>query len=154
MKYRGIVISDTSCLIALERIDAFYLFEELFETVTITNEVAEEFGKTLPDYFEIRDASKELTGMIQATGLDLGESSAIALALTLENCLLLIDEEKARKEAIRRNINVTGMMGILLRAKKNGVIKSIKPTVDLMKANGFRLSNTLIQETLHEAGEA
>ena len=48
------IISDTSCLIALERIDKLEILKDLFSKVFITNEVAIEFGNTLPQWIVVR----------------------------------------------------------------------------------------------------
>jgi len=57
--------------------------------------------------------------------LDLGERAAIALAGTMHADLLLIDEAAGRAEAKRRNLRVTGTLGVLRAA---GLILRIKAT--------------------------
>jgi predicted nucleic acid-binding protein len=49
MLFHELIISDTSCLINLDRIDAICLLEQLFKKIIITNEAAMEFGKPVPD---------------------------------------------------------------------------------------------------------
>jgi len=44
-----VVIADTSCLIAMEKLDAFHLLKSLYGEVKITSEIAAEFGKLLPE---------------------------------------------------------------------------------------------------------
>jgi predicted nucleic acid-binding protein len=51
------IISDTSCLILLEKIGELALLHQLFGTIITTPEVAAEFGSTLPIWFEIKSAT-------------------------------------------------------------------------------------------------
>ncbi|MDR1964629.1 MAG: DUF3368 domain-containing protein [Planctomycetaceae bacterium] len=154
MLYPEIIISDTSCLINLERIDAFSLLEKIFGKIVVTKEVAAEFGQPLPESFEIRSVPVQMTQELQTTGLDLGESRSIALALILqEECYLLLDDQAARQEAVKRNLNITGLLGVLLLAKKRGIIRKIKPYIERLQKVNFRMSQKLIQEVLRDAKE-
>ncbi|MDR3197112.1 MAG: DUF3368 domain-containing protein [Planctomycetaceae bacterium] len=154
MSFHELIISDTSCLVNLERIEALCLLEQVFEKIIITKEVAMEFGKPIPEWIEIRNVSVRATQELQKHGLDLGESSAIALALELhEDYLLLLDDLKARTVAARKNLKFIGLLGVLLRAKKQGTIEKIKPYIERLQEAGFRMSQNLIQEVLCQAGE-
>jgi predicted nucleic acid-binding protein len=95
----NIIVSDTSCLIALDRIGHIDLLQKVFTIVYTTKIVAEEFEKQLPDWILIKDINdidrvKQLNLL-----LDPGEASVIALALEIENSILIIDEKKGRKIA-------------------------------------------------------
>ena len=48
-----IIISDTSCLILFDKIDKLIVLKRLFGKIVITEEIANEFDKDLPDWFEI-----------------------------------------------------------------------------------------------------
>jgi predicted nucleic acid-binding protein len=72
-----IIISDTSCLILLDKIGALNLLNQLFKTITITAEIAEEFNKVLPQWIVIENpVNKNYQKILEAT-LDKGEASAI-----------------------------------------------------------------------------
>lgn len=73
-----VVIADTSCLILLDKIGELGLLQSLFRRVTITEEIADEFGLQLPDWFNVRSAEK--LNFQHAWDLDIGEASAITLA--------------------------------------------------------------------------
>jgi predicted nucleic acid-binding protein len=154
MSFHELIISDTSCLVNLERIGALCLLEQVFKKIIITKEVALEFGKPIPDWIEIYNVSVHRTRELQRCGLDLGESSSIALALELhDDYLLLLDDFDARTVAAQKNLKFIGLLGVLLRAKKQGAIEKIKPYIEHLQKAGFRMSQKLIQNTLHEAGE-
>lgn len=86
-------------------------------------------------------------------GIDGGEAEVLALAKEHEAILVLIDEKKARQVAQDIGLIVRGTVGILLEAKKKGLIDTIKPLVIEMQNNGIRLSKSLIDFALREAGE-
>lgn len=84
------IISDTSCLILLDKIGELEILNKLFGTVLTTAEVANEFGGTLPSWIELKQPKdKNYLSIIEASD-DIGEASAIALALEMDNCLLIL----------------------------------------------------------------
>jgi hypothetical protein len=85
--------------------------------------------------------------------LDLGESATIILAEELKANRVLIDERLGRKVAQSRNLPVTGTIGLLLIAKKKGIITEIQPILDQFLNQGKRISSVLYQEVLDLAGE-
>ena len=85
--------------------------------------------------------------------LDPGESEALALYWETEADFLLIDEKRGRIIALRNGIKTIGTVGILLLSKQKGFITSIKPLLELLTNNGFRVSDILHQEILDRAGE-
>lgn len=86
--------------------------------------------------------------------LDPGEAEAIALALELSANLILLDERDGRSAAERAGLRVTGVIGVLLRAKNNGQIPLIKPEVEALRNQArFFLSGQLQKKALELAGE-
>jgi uncharacterized protein len=86
--------------------------------------------------------------------LDPGEAEAIALAVELSASRLLIDERLGRNVATNYGLKVTGILGILINAKQQGLIPVLRPIVDrLIQQAGFRVSQALYERTLLEVGE-
>jgi predicted nucleic acid-binding protein len=85
--------------------------------------------------------------------VDLGEASAIALAAENQPSLLIIDDLRGRKLAERLNLMYTGTLGLILRAKKTGVLPEIKPLLSRIQMTNFRISPSLVLSILREAGE-
>jgi predicted nucleic acid-binding protein len=89
-----------------------------------------------------------------AAALDPGESEAIALALELPADLILLDERDGRSAAERAGLRVTGVLGVLLHAKNDGQIKSMKPEIEALRTQArFFLSSRLEESVLAIAGE-
>jgi len=80
-----VIISDTSCLIILSKIDKLYILNKLYGTLVITPEVANEFGEKLPSWIKVQNPTNlEIQKLINSS-IDLCEASSIALALELAN---------------------------------------------------------------------
>jgi predicted nucleic acid-binding protein len=92
-----VIISDTSCLILLDKIGELQLLNTLFGQVSITQEIADEFKKDLPDWFTIVNPINKTYQRILEASLDKGESSAIAFAIEQKEWLLMIDDCKGEK---------------------------------------------------------
>jgi predicted nucleic acid-binding protein len=85
--------------------------------------------------------------------LDIGEASVIQLALNENIPTVCIDESVGRRIARLSGLSVTGSIGILLRAKQEGYPLSIKQSIQQMINQGIRLSTTVIEFALKQAGE-
>ena len=85
--------------------------------------------------------------------LDPGESEAMALYWETGADFLLIDEKRGRIIAQRNNIRTIGTLSILLSSKQRGFITLVKPFLELLAENGFRISDILYQQILNRAGE-
>jgi len=146
-----IIIADTSCFILLDNIGELNLLKYLFGKVVTTTIIAKEFGQPLPEWVEVR-AVKNI--IFQNTlDIDAGEASAIALSIESEPSLLILDDNKGRKTAQKLNLLYTGSLGVFLKAKRTGIIISIKPIIEKIQQTNFRFSKKVIDEIFLIAGE-
>lgn len=148
-----IIISDTSCLIILNKIGELNLLRQLYNTVTITQDILLEYGEQLPDWIEVQQASDQYKQQLLEMHIDKGEASAIALALEIADNIVILDDWKARKLAERLGLTVTGTLGVITKAKNTGLIPSIKPYLEKIRKTNFRISEELEQIALKEANE-
>lgn len=147
------LISDASCFIILDNIGELDLLRYTFQKITTTREIALEFGSQLPEWVEVRSASDQHYQQILMTQIDAGEASAIALAIEIPDCLIILDDYKARKVAENLGLEITGTIGVMIKAKLKGVITSIKPLLERLKSTNFRVSEELISRAYEEAKE-
>jgi hypothetical protein len=162
------VISDTSVLNYLARIGQFGLLRLEFQQVLIPPAVLDEL-KRRPDlpgakcvrqaladgWLELRSPQNRSAVDTLRTTLGAGESQAIALAQEFPSSLLLMDEAAGRAVAERFHLNLVGTTGIILWARKSGIIPRLKPVLDdLVQHHGFRLSLKIYNDALREAGES
>ncbi len=148
-----IVISDTSCLIILEKIDKIFLLKEIYSEVITTPEIQIEYGKELPEWIKILSAKNKSFQKELETKIDVGESSAIALGLETPDCTIILDDLKARKIAESLYVNFTGTLGILVKAKQLNLIPSVKPIIKNMQEVGLRFSSEVAEDIIKQAGE-
>jgi predicted nucleic acid-binding protein len=85
--------------------------------------------------------------------LDSGEAAVIQLAKNENIQTVCIDEATGRRVARLSGLSVTGTIGILLRAKREGYSISIQQSIQRMLARNIRLSQTVINFALEQAGE-
>lgn len=156
-----IVISDTTPIISLIKIGHLDILHKLYNNIIIPKAVYDELIINT-DYEEEMHVIKKCTFMQikvveeslslallqRQLNLDLGESEAIVLANSMNADLIIIDERKARKIAKNLGLNVTGTLGILVEAKRLGLIKKLKPLLDKLIDNNIRISRDLYNNIL------
>lgn len=98
--------------------------------------------------------SPALAASLRFSGLDEGESEAIAMAVESSAPLLLIDEKKGRASARKLGVTVAGALAIIAAARKSGAIPSAQDLIDQMRMEaGFFISAEVEANTLRLAGE-
>jgi predicted nucleic acid-binding protein len=148
-----VVISDASCLIILDKINKIEILSDLYQNIVTTPEVAKEFGKSLPSWITLKESPDKNYQKVLEVAIDPGEASAIALSLNYLEPLLLLDDLKARKMAKKLGLVFTGTLGVLVKARKLGVISELRPVINLIRNTDFRISELLVDEILKEVGE-
>jgi len=121
-----IVIADTSCFIVLQKVNQLDLLRLLYNAVITTPEIAEEYKLELPPWVSIKSARDQHVVQQLQLRLDVGEASAIALALEIKDCTLVLDDQKARKEAEHLKLDFTGTSGLNSKSKKKRIDKLCK----------------------------
>ena len=164
----GIVVADAGPLIALSRIDRLALLNDVYGPIIVPSAVFSELrvdsdrpgarvlsGAFAQGAIESRPlgtgSEDELARMSRV--LDPGEASAILLAEQLRARFLLIDERRGRQIARARGISVVGVAGVLLVAKRSGLLESVGMALAELSRHRYRLSDALVQEVLRLAGE-
>ena len=157
------VVCDASALIALSRINALHLLEQQFGQLMIPDAVYEELSrkKGRPGSKEITEARwiqrktvKDRASIKQSRqSLHAGESEVIALAREVGADLVIMDDAHAREIAEEAGLKVVGLLAILLDAKRNGLIRQVRPLLEALKQKGFFIQDDLYALLLHKAGQ-
>ena len=159
-----LVVSNTSPILNLAIIGQLELIRQQFGQVQIPLAVLSEL-KVLEDrpgskeiqaavkmgWIEVQEISSQLSVQLLQQVLDQGEAEAITLAIDLKADRILLDERDGRKIAKSLGLKVTGVLGILLRAKQEGELSSLPDAIDaLVKTAGFRIAPELLAKVLEE----
>ncbi|XFA72610.1 DUF3368 domain-containing protein [Thermosynechococcaceae cyanobacterium Okahandja] len=160
-----IVVSNTSPIVYLSTIGHLdllrHLYDELLIPTTVFSEITnvgntDASARVVPTlgWIKIQSATnQELVNGLRAE-LDPGEAEAIALALEVNADRLLIDDRLGRAAAMRAGLQVTGVLGILIAAKRNTLIPEVKPLLDtLIEQVGFWIDAQLYAEVLQAVKE-
>jgi predicted nucleic acid-binding protein len=160
-----IVVSDTSPINNLAAINQLHLLQQLYGTVLIPEAVYQELtdpdfpvagAKEVQTFTWIQIRAVENRTMLKALSseLDPGEAEAIVLALEIKAEQVLIDERRGRMIAARLNLHYTGILGILVEAKSQGFIYTVKPLLDdLINKAGFWVAEPLYKSVLRLVNE-
>ena len=163
-----LVVSDSSTLIHLASIGRLALLNKFYARIAITpavwREVVEQ-GKGRAGAIEVANAHQ--AGWIEVVApadeslvrllrrdLGDGESEVITLAVERQTDLILLDELEARRIAEMYGLSKTGVIGILIRAKREGQIDSLRAELNsLQRPGGFWIEDELYHRVLVAVGE-
>jgi len=157
------LISNTSPMQYLYQLDRLDILPALSTQVVIPPAVVDELavgrslGLHLPDpltlgWVEIRRPISVLA-LPLITDLGPGETEVLMLGLETSQAVVILDDALGRQVAETLNLHLTGTLGLLLDAKKAGLIPAVKPLLDQLQALGFHLANYTRVAVLHLAGE-
>jgi hypothetical protein len=156
------VVSNTTPLISLLKLSRLDILRVLYGEVFIPTAVYQEIedGKHKNYYQDLSTLDwikispvKDKQAVKYFLDLDAGESEAIVLATELNAELILLDEKLGRFYAKHADLKVTGTIGVLIRAKREGIIKELKPLLIELTSKDVWINETLISEILSQIGE-
>jgi predicted nucleic acid-binding protein len=151
------IVADTGPIIGLAKIGRISLLKKLATEVLIPPIVHKElYGKIGSESGQIDQALSDFVHVVEPAPLELnvdeplsnlgeGEKQSIFLASTLKReVILLIDDRAGRQAADNLSISKIGLVGILLLAKKKGLIDNVGSLLHELRAAGFWLSDEVI----------
>jgi predicted nucleic acid-binding protein len=134
------------------------LLKSLYEKVLVPREVADEIHAGGPSGFGVQrfDETSWLSvhpeylsvSPYLANTLDRGEAAVIQLALDESIGVVCIDETVGRRVARLNNLKVTGSIGVLLRARRHGLIPDIGAAIENMRRAGIWVSQKVVNTAL------
>lgn len=159
---KGVIVSNATPIIAFSRINRLDLFQQVTGAIVIPQEVEKElYGHRRTDvpalnrsnWIKVRKVKSQADVELLLPSLDKGEVEVIVLSKELGAGLIIIDELTARKVAIMMGLPVIGAAGLLMHAKRTGLIKEVKPLLDDMILKGIRYKESFYREVLKSIGE-
>ncbi len=156
-----ILVADASALIALATCDSLTLLESVFGNVLVPEVVYNEvtsFEKPqsmrLQAYLKGKVRPVDMQHYVYLDAFaDAGETQAMLLYKEMAADYLLIDDKRGRKVAKINQIKTIGSLGVLLQAKRAGLIPCIAPLIEQIAASPIFMRESLIQSVLELAGE-
>ena len=154
------VLANTTPLIALANIDKLELLRRLYDTIIVPQAVMDEILQE-PAKHRVHGCSwikvEDIHDLSQRdffrSRLHAGEVDVIILAREQAADLVIMDDNAAKKTAKFFGIDVTGTLGILLKAKKEGHLKKVEPIMNELIRDGLYISDTVKAYVLDAAGE-
>ena len=158
------IVSDTSPLLYLGRIGQLAVLPQLFSRVYVPEQVAGELeaGRLIcgdtPDprqlpWVELVSVAPALIAALPSNTLGLGECATIAYARSHGPMLVALDDRRARMLARQLALPVVGLVGLLVRAKKAGLLPAVKPCLEAAQSRGFYLHPDTYTQALLLVGE-
>ena len=155
------VVVNTTPLIALAEIGELHLLKDLYGEIYIPNAVFEEI-KSEPAYTEVRVAAEWIrqvsvnpagkTDMLSSR-LHTGEVEVIQYARESNADLVILDDQLARRTAKYLGLTITGTLGVIIKAKEKGYVRSVKPITDKLIQNGLYISPKVQEDVLKLSNE-
>ncbi len=157
------LISNTGPIIALSGVNHLGLLSRLYVRILVPDSVDREIqgcshnklgleNYLRASWIEVVDQG-EVEPLLR-TELDAGEAAVISLALKESHANVLIDERKGRKIAkLVYGLDVLGTVRVLIESKKAGLIANIQEPIQQMRANGYRIHDSIVEYSLRVAGE-
>lgn len=160
-----LVVVDASPIIDLAAAEAFEILRGLFGSVVVVEAVRQEVvaGTGRPGAAELDRAVAEgwvlvrsdPAGSSEFPDLGPGEAATIALAIGQEgSCLVVMDDAVARARAQTEGLTVVGVAGLLLAAKRSGLIDRLRDPFERLEQRGFRIAPEVVRRVLTEADES
>lgn len=160
-----IVVSNASPVMNLATVEQATLLQQLYGAIFVPDAVLQELtviGSARPRSGILQTLSRVTARSVANRSLvnslllelDVGEAEAIVLAAEMGADLLLLDERRGRTVAARLGVKHIGVLGVLVEAKRKGLLPAVRPVLDeLIASAGFWVGKRLYARVLQEIGE-
>lgn len=156
------IVSNTTPLISLMKISQLEILKKIYSEIVIPEAVYKEieagkhkeFYRDLSkiDWIKIRSI-KNKRSINYFLDLDAGEAEAIIIASEIGADLIILDEKLGRYHAKHAGIKVTGTLGLLVKAKKMGLVPKLKPLLKELTEKNVWISDRLIAQVCKTVDE-
>lgn len=156
------IVSNTTPIISLLKLNRLEILQQLYSEIYIPVAVYQEIeaGKEKVYYKDLSEIKwiniseiNDKQALKYFIELDAGEAEAIILATELNADLIIIDEKLGRFHAKHADLKVTGTIGILIKAKRAGLVDKLKPLLEELIEKDVWINKKLVVEILKEVDE-
>ena len=157
------VIVNSTPLIVLCGIGELEILQKLYQEIFIPTAVFQEVTaiedsasmqiKAAYEWIHVKSICDNREKKMYKAKLHAGEVEVMILAQEEGANLVIIDDNAAKKTAKYLGLTVTGTLGILLKAKRQGIVEKVSPLLSKMKQNGFYIDSRIEAFVLEQAGE-
>ncbi|MEX0805150.1 MAG: DUF3368 domain-containing protein [Candidatus Binatia bacterium] len=154
---------NASPLIFLSRAGLLDMLKLEGEEIVIPRSVAEEIQRRGADDLTVQAIEKvpwltvieapPISDTIRAWDLGEGENTVLAWGHTNPGTVIIVDDLAARRCAATHGIPVRGTLGLILTAKKRGLIFQARPVLENLRQSGMYLSDRVLNQALALVGE-
>lgn len=156
-----VVVINTGPVISLGRAGLLDLIGKLAIRFVMPSEVAEEITAgadaghpvRVPEWVAVERLGTPVTA-VALHALDRGEAAVIQLALDRDIRTVCIDEWRGRRAARASGLSVTGSLGLIGRAKREGHVAEVRPLVERLSVEGAFYHPELLRRFLEAVDEA
>ncbi len=156
------VVINASPLIVLFKSGQAELLPQLFDQIIVPQAVYDEVvgiktdvaATQLPTVTWYDCTTVQIDPAISAWDVGAGESSVLSFALANPSYRAMVDDAAARRCACALGIGTLGTGGVLVIAKRRGLIKSVGDRLQQLQDSGLWLSDEVINLLKQQAGEA
>jgi len=155
-------ITNASPLIYLGRTESLHLLEICARNVYVPDVVVREIraGHDEPAaraidtcvWLEVVSVNV-VPAEVEAWNLGPGESAVLAWASANPGARVVIDDREGRRCAAHLGIKAVGTLGLVLAAKRGGVVPAARPVIEALVASGLYLSDEIVDGVLALVGE-
>lgn len=153
-------VVDASPLISLDQIGCVHLLARLSKEVIVLGAVMAEVSTgpmaLTPEKLG-RHRVVQINGVnpgVAAWDLGAGENEVLSWIIAEPGAIAILDDRSARQCAATFGIRTRGTLGVVLDAKRAGLIARVAPLIEKIRRGGLYLSDTIIENALKIAGEA
>ena len=159
------VVVNTTPLIALSHVGQLDILKKLYGEIIIPKAVYRELSAKTEsickkavdrslEWIRVENIKNQMAKTMYKTQLHDGEVEVMILSKEIAADVVIIDDANAKKHAKYLGLPVTGTLGVLIKAKREGLINELKPILYQMTENGIYISQSLIELCLKQVGEA
>ena len=160
--YKQAVVN-ASPLIFLSKAGVIHFLQQAAPDIVVPQVVALEIGRRGRNDITARTLANNpwvatvevpvIPPLIQSWDLGPGESAVLAYARTHPGVVAIIDDGAGRRCAETLGVPLLGTLGLIMIAKKRGLIPTARPVIALLKQQGMFLSESIIDRAMDLIGE-